>query len=470
MTFLQSSLFGLTGKPGYIGLAIALGLMLGLVAGPRSAAAQNEDPECFDAVGITVQFNTRGYTLGCVPDNWNLYHMADETWYRGPQTLSGFQVLQQNLFVSQFKSGQFDAYVQGDPPVWQNGNTLAWQRHFAGVGYPRGQQDQDSPSGVPLFFMALWAGETLATDSLTTTLATRANAYTTMELATLTLRYLDGETMVPAQTAYVLDGAQMQELFHLDSSFRHTRYVIIPPNEASQALAGIPVFVFFSSAPIAPADLEPLLQSLLFRHRLPPTEPNPDQVVHLQTPLGLLELVPPLQAAAAAEVAEWQADIQAQALTFAREIPYTNLLPFQLWTSDVNLYWAPGGLQTGRLILWYYTGGAHGNSAVTTWTFTAQGDPVALTDLLTVSEDEALALIIEAAVAHLQQSPTEMSAEESRDWVTDGLTSLEAISGWNPALHRGREGLWITLEPYVISPYYLGIQEFFVPMALQIPD
>ena len=262
----------------------------------------------------------------------------------------------------------------------------------------------------------------------------------------------------------------MKELFNLDGGFLNTRYVIIQPTKASQALAGIPVFAFFSSSSIALADLESLLQSLFFRHRLPPTPPVPDQVVHLQTPLGLLELVPVLQSVAASLVAERRAEILDMALTFAQEVPYSNLLPFQLRTSNVNLYWAPAGLQTGRLILWHYIGGAHGNSVVTTWTFTAQGQPVALTDLLTVSEEEALALITEAAVQHLQFSVADMSATESRDWVTQGLTSLEDLSGWNPTIYLGQEGFWITLEPYVITPYHLGIQEFFVPMALQVPE
>ncbi len=451
-------------------LVLTLGLAWGLVMTPLPVRAQQPDPVCLDVETITAQFNARGYSFICVPDNWNLYHIAGETWYRGPKSLANIQRIQQEVFVSQFKAGQYDDYVRGDPPAWQHGTALQWQRDFAGIGYRQVTQDQNATRAIPLFFIAMWANQTLEVDSLAAALSAQPDTYTTITLEALTLRYLDGEEAVPPQMAYVLDGTQMQDLFNLDSGFLNSKYVIIQPTEASHTLTGIPVFAFFSSAPIALADLEPLLQSLQFRHRLPPAQPDPAQVVHLQTPLGLLELVPALQAEATAWVAEWHTDIRDQALTFAREIPYTNLLPFQLLTSATNLYWAPAGLQTGRLILWYYTGGAHGNVAAATWTFTTTGQPVALPDLLTVSEDEALALITEAAIAHLQYSAADMSAAESRDWVTSGLTSLEAISGWNPVIHHGRQGLWITLEPYVIAPYYLGVQEFFVPMDLQLAD
>ncbi len=447
---------------------LVLGLVLSLVAMARPASAQRAEPACLSFETVTAQFNTRGYTFGCVPDNWQLYHMADEVWHTGAQTLSGVRPVQRYVFVSQFAAGHYDDYVLGhQPPDWQDDVALQWQRDFAGIGYRSVANGSDTAQVIPVFLIAMWAGGSLDVETLTTTLASRTDEYATIELASLTLHYLDGDETIPPQVAYVLDGTQMQELFNLDSAFLNSQHVIIQPTEATQALGGIPVFTFFSSSPITVSDLEPLLQSLQFRHSLPPVEPDPALVTNLHTPLGLLELVPVLRDAAAALVAAWRAEIQADAIAFAREMPYTHLLPFQLLTSDTRLYWAPEGLQTGRLILWHYTGGAHGNSDITSWTFTTQDVPVTLSEILTLSADETLALITDAAIKHLMAAG--MSETESQDWVTEGLTELADVTAWNPALHQGREGLWITLEPYVITPYYMGIQEFFVPMALQLP-
>ncbi len=451
-------------------MVLSLGLILGFVAVPSVADAQSQDPDCLEIETITALLNTRGYTFVCVPDNWNLYYVADESWYRGTQSLSSAQPEEQNVFVSQFQAGDYDDYVVGEPPDWQAGTTLQWQRDFAGVGYRSVANGQGETQVIPLFLLAMWAGGTLDAESLASALTEQADNYETTELSTLTLRYLDGEESVPPQVAYVLDGEQMQGLFNLDSAFLNSTYVIIQPNAASHSLTGVPVFAFFSSSPIAFAELESLLQNLQLRHQLPPVQPDPAKVANMHTPLGLLELVPELQTVAETLVTERRAEILEEAVTFAQEMPYTNLLPYQLLTSDANLYWAPLGLKTGRLILWHFTGGAHGNYAVTSWTFTDQGAPVTLMDLLAVSEEEALTLIKNAATEHLMNSPANITEEAIDNWVSTGLTELGNISAWNPIIFGGRTGLWITLEPYVITPYYMGIQEFFVSLLLQKPN
>ncbi len=453
-----------------VGITLVLGLIWGLVMVPLPVLAQDQAPGCLVVTPSAIQLSTRGYTFGCVPDNWNLYRMEDEAWYRGTQTLTDIQFEQQDVFVAQFKAGNYDDYVSGDPPAWQNGAAVQWQRDFAGVGYRSVSSGQENSQVVPLFLMVMWAASTLEVDSLATTLSAQADNYDTVELTTLTVGYLDGEEAVPPQIAYVLDGAEMQELFHLDSGFLNSKYVVIHPTEASRTLTGIPVLVFFSSSPLTLSDLQPLLQSLQFRHRLPPAEPDPETVANLHTPLGILELVPEIQAAATTLVSGKRAEILASAISFAREMPYSQLLPFQLHTSDTDLYWAPASMKTGRLILWEYTDGTHSHSSVTTWTFTAQGQTVDLMDILAVSAEEALNRITNAAVEHLTNSAAGMTTTESRDWVTAGLTGLDVVRAWNPTTRRGQEGLWITLEPYVIAPYNMGIQEFFVPMALQAPE
>jgi hypothetical protein len=185
---------------------------------------------------------------------------------------------------------------------------------------------------------------------------------------------------------------------------------------------------------------------------------------------GLLALIPSLAQAGQAAIDSQIQTIQASAVEFAREMPFTALLPWQLLTATSDLYWAPYSLRSGRLILWSYTGGAHGNLSVDSWTFTGNGNPVALTDLLAVSEDEALALIVQAAKEHRTAAlDPEQDPDMALRWVDDGLQSLDDISGWNPVRRHGRLWLLITLEPYVIAPWVDGVQEVWVHIPLQDP-
>lgn len=450
--------------------ALWAGVALSL-AGPATAAwAQDMDcrPAALDV--FVRQLNARGFTFGCVPMHWRLFDVQADAWMQD-NDLTFEQRMQQSVFVLQLKGGQFDEYVIGGQPAWQTGQPLEWQRDFAAIGYPVGTDENGAPAAGPLYLISMWLGPSVDLDGFAAAVAERAAAYETVQLPSLHYRYLDGEAASPAQTAYILDGGQMQDLFRLESHFANNKYVVIEPTDASRALPGLPVFSFFSSTPIMAADMEPLLNSLLFRHRLPPRPPSLNAVTDLRTPLGLLALVPALREAAQALIDAKTAEIQDAAMMMAREMPYTHLLPYQLRTADTHLYWAPFQLQTGRLILWEYTGGAHGNSAVATWTFTADGAPVALADILDVPAAEALAAIRTAAAERLALIPAlNLARPEIAAQVAEGLPDLAAVAAWNPMIRNGQPGLWVTVEPYVIAAYAFGVQEFFVPLPLKAPE
>lgn len=450
--------------------ALWMGAALSLAGPAASAWAQDADcrPAALDV--FVRQLNARGFAFGCVPMHWRLFNAQADAWMQDDD-LTFEQRMQQSVFVLQLKGGQFDEYVIGGQPAWQSGTPLEWQRDFAAIGYPVRTEERGAQAAGPLYLISMWLGPSVDLDGFAAALAERASAYETIQLPSLHYRYLDGEAAPPAQTAYILDGGQMQELFRLESHFANNKYVVIEPTDASRALPGLPVFSFFSSTPIMAADMEPLLDSLLFRHRLPPVPPSPTAVTELRTPLGLLELVPAIREAAQALIDAKTAEIQDDALRMAREMPYTHLLPYQLRTSDTHLYWAPFRLQTGRLILWEYTGGAHGNSSVATWTFTGDGAPVALSDILDVPETEALAAIRTAAAEHLARIPAyDLAPPESAAQVAQDLPHLEAVTAWNPMIRNGQPGLWVTFEPYVIAAYAFGVQEFFVPLPLKAPE
>ena len=93
-----------------------------------------------------------------------------------------------------------------------------------------------------------------------------------------------------------------------------------------------------------------------------------------------------------------------------------------------------------------------------------------MTDLLAVSEAEALALIVQAAKEHRTAAlDPEQDPDMALQWVDNGLQSLDDISGWNPVRRHGRLWLLITLEPYVIAPWVDGVQEVWVQVPLQDP-
>lgn len=436
---------------------------------PQPTVAQTTPCLATSPEAITKQLQRQGYAFGCLPEAWNLFSLGEDAWVREVDIQSLGHRIQQEIFILQLKSGHFDDFVVGGQPAWQTGEALQWQIDFAAIGY-RTPASGDQTREGPVFALAAWLGSSVDLDGLAQALQERAHTYETIELETFHLRYLDGNEPLPPQTAYVLDGAQMQELFRLDSNFINNRYVIIKPSEMSQSFPGLPVFSFFSGTPITAADMAPLLQNLLFRPRLLPQSPDPDQVADIRTPLGLLAQVPSIRSEAQALIDRKAREIRDWAMEFAREMPFSHLLPYALHTVDTNLYWAPWDMQTGRLILWEYTGGAHGNPTVTSWTFTAGGEAVALAEILDVALDEALDLVIVAAVEHRRAHDSPGTSDESiREWVESGLADLESLSAWNPVIQNGQMGLLITLDPYVIAPYTAGIQEFFVEIPLKAP-
>ena len=419
---------------------------------------------------MNQQLMDRNYAVACLPTGYFLFDAQANRWTHSPAQLELGQQVQQALFQNQVMSGQFDDYVVGGQPDWQTTGPLQWVRDFAVMG-PRPSSQEDPDSRSQLFALGMWLQMPLDLTSYIAALQARAAQYERIELENLHLPYLDGDEELPPQTAYLLDGAQMQELFQLDSVFINNRYVVIEPDPMAPTPAGMPVLSVFSGTPISSAQMAPLLNGLLFRREPLPAEPSLAQVAKFRTPTGLLMLVPTIDAAARRFIEAKTQEIGAEALDFAREFPITHQLPFQLITADTNLYWAPGGWQTGRLLLWEYTGGAHGNLNVGAWTVDATGNHLVLEDVLVLEEDEALEAIVSAAIDHRrirdQQGRTEAQIEEA---VRQGLPDLAAVSAWNPVIRNGATGLWITLLPYTIASYVAGVQEFFVHMPLAAGD
>ena len=134
---------------------------------------------------------------------------------------------------------------------------------------------------------------------------------------------------------------------------------------------------------------------------------------------------------------------------------------------ETNLYWAPGGLQTGRLLPREYTGGAHGNLSVGSWSTNAAGFLLALEEAQELEPEGALEAIVRVSNEHRRnQDQLGLAVAEIEEEVQAGLPNLAAVDAWNPAIRDGTTGLWITLLPNTIAAYSDGIQEFFVPMPL----
>ena len=439
--------------------AAVLMCLLGLVALPGTVQAQ--ELACQDEQSVLGQLTTRAHTWTCIADPWHVFDLASDNW-QPMSDLSNMQQAQLLVYANSFKTGRFDDFVVGDSPVWQGSGNLAWQREFAAVGF------RDADKGN-LFAVAMWVDNAVDFDAFEAQVASHSDSWEALTLTTRSIPWLEGDT-APQQQAWLLSGSQARSLLDLDGNFANNRYLVVEPTPALRELGGMPILAFFSSTPILTEDLSGLLDSLHFVPNLPPTDPDPDLVFQSEATTGLLALIPSLAQAGQAAINNQIQTIQASAVEFAREMPFTALLPWQLLTAASDLYWAPYGLRSGRLILWSYTGGAHGNLSVDAWTFTGDGNPVALTDLLAVSEDEALALIVQAAKEHRTAA---LDPEQDRDmalqWVDNGLQSLDDISGWNPVRRHGQLWLLITLEPYVIAPWVDGVQEVWVQIPLQDP-
>ncbi len=442
-----------------------------MLVNPASPVEAQEQPCLPSPPKFTKQQLTdRNYAVICLPAGYFLFDAQANQWAHSPDQLELGQQVQQALFQNQVISGQFDDYVIGGQPNWQTTGPLQWVRDFAVMG-PRSGGQESPVARSRLFALGMWLQMPLDLTSYAAALQARAAQYERIELKNLHLPYLDGDEEPPPQTAYILDGAQMQELFQLDSVFINNRYVVIEPDPMAPAPAGVPVLSVFSGTPISSAEMGPLLNGLRFRRTPLPIEPSLEQVAVFRTPTGPLTLVPEIDAEARKFIEAKAREIGAMALDFARDFPITHLLPFQLITADANLYWAPGGWQTGRLLLWEYTGGAHGNLNAGAWTFDATGNPLALEDVLALEKDEALEAIVSAAIDHRRLQDrlgwTEVQIEEA---VRQGLPNLAAVSAWNPVIRNGATGLWITLLPYTIASYVDGVQEFFVHMPLAAGD
>ncbi|MXZ26660.1 MAG: hypothetical protein F4Y80_17710 [Caldilineaceae bacterium SB0665_bin_21] len=441
-------------------VAAVLVALFGLVALPETAQAQ--ELACQDEPSVLEQLTTRAHAWTCIAEPWHVFDLASDSW-KPMSDLSNVQQAQLQVYTTSFKAGRFDDFVVGDSPAWQGSGNLAWQREFAAVGF------RDAGKGN-LFAVAMWVDNAVDFDAFDAQVASHSDSWEAVTLTTRNIPWLE-EDAAPQQQAWLLSGGQARSLLDLDGSFANNRYLVVEPTPALRALGGMPILAFFSSTPIPTEDLSDLLDSLHFVHTLPPTNPDPDLVFQSEATTGLLALIPSLAQAGQAIIDNQIQTIQASAVEFAQEMPFTALLPWQLMTATSDLYWAPYGLHSGRLILWFYTGGAHGNLSVDTWTFTGAGNPVALTDLLAVSQDEALALIVQAAKEHRTAAlDPEQDLDMALQWVDDGLQSLDDISGWNPVRrYDGQLWLLITLEPYVIAPWVDGIQEVWVQVPLQDP-
>ena len=230
---------------------------------------------------------------------------------------------------------------------------------------------------------------------------------------------------------------------------------------------GLSVPSFLSNSQNCSAETVPLLEGWSFHPTPLSAEPSLTQVARVQTPTGLLAFVPAIDAEARKFIEAKTREVENMAMDFALEFPNSHLLPFQLDTVETNLYWAPSGLQTGRLLLREYTGGAHGNLSVGSWTTDAAGNLLALEDVLELEPEEALEAIVRVAIEHRRnQDRLGLTVAEIEEEVRAGLPNLAAVDAWNPAIRDGTTGLWITLLPYTIAAYSDGIQEFFLPMPL----
>ena len=219
---------------------------------------------------------------------------------------------------------------------------------------------------------------------------------------------------------------------------------------------GLSVPSFLSNSRNCSAEIVPLLEGWSFHPTPLSAESSLTQVC--QSPTGLLAFVPAIDEEARKFIEVKTREVENMAMDFAFEFPNSHLLPFQLDIVETNLYWAPSSLQTGRLLLREYTGGAHGNLSVGSWTTNAAGNLLALEDVLELEPKEALEAIVSVAIDHRRnQDQLGLPVSEIEEEVRAGLPNLAAVDTRNLAIRDGTTGIWITLLPYTIAAYSDGI-------------
>ncbi len=106
-----------------------------------------------------------------------------------------------------------------------------------------------------------------------------------------------------------------------------------------------------------------------------------------------------------------------------------------------------------------YTGGAHGNHSIQTFTFDKNGNEVFLKDVL-LSVDSGLTTISPFVQKELKKILEDMFTES---WVVSGTApSVENYT----AFYLTEESIGFVFAPYQVAPYAAGIKEVRIPFAV----
>jgi hypothetical protein len=116
-------------------------------------------------------------------------------------------------------------------------------------------------------------------------------------------------------------------------------------------------------------------------------------------------------------------------------------------------------VQSIRFDIGTYTGGAHGNQTIQTYTFDLANETVLTFEDLFLPDADALSVIAPLAQAALEESQGEMA---DTDWIATG-TAPDLLNYQDFVLTE--DSIIFYFEPYMVAPFAAGVQQVEIPLS-----
>ena len=159
-------------------------------------------------------------------------------------------------------------------------------------------------------------------------------------------------------------------------------------------------------------------------------------------------------------IREKKQEILKEARSFAQEFPHSVLLPFRLYVTEFKLFHSnKSDILSARMILYQYTGGAHGGSLYYSWNWSkSQQKFLSLGDALSLKDFSSLRVKVREALFESQKQGNEYD-KYRKDHIHRGTQKPEDFKIWN--FHQ--DGIRIIFPEYQVASYAGGRFEVFVP-------
>ena len=159
-------------------------------------------------------------------------------------------------------------------------------------------------------------------------------------------------------------------------------------------------------------------------------------------------------------IQEKRREILAGAESLFQEFPHSALLPYRLYVTEMRRFPCKDpDIVSARMILYEYTGGAHGGNHYYSWNWSRKRKKfLSLSDVLSPSQFELVADQVRKALFESQKLGDGYD-KYRKDQIQRGASKKEDFKIWN--LHEN--GIRFVFPEYQVASYAAGRFEVFVP-------